>query len=134
VRRVFSGIDTLKTHRLTIHPYLNTASPSGQTVLKLGCESCNVMADVLSDDEIQAQLPEGWNRDGDEIVRTFEFDAYLDGVGFAAGAGGVAEDAFHHPEITISWREVEVRLTTHDAGGITEKDMEMAKRLNDIHE
>jgi 4a-hydroxytetrahydrobiopterin dehydratase len=92
------------------------------------------MADVLSDDEIQAQLPEGWNRDGDEIVRTFEFDAYLDGVGFAAGAGGVAEDAFHHPEITISWREVEVRLTTHDAGGITEKDMEMAKRLNDIHE
>ena len=92
------------------------------------------MTDVLSDDEIQAQLPDGWTREGDEIVRTFEFDSYLGGVGFAAGAGGVAEDAFHHPEITITWREVEVRLTTHDAGGITEKDMDMAERLNDIHE
>jgi 4a-hydroxytetrahydrobiopterin dehydratase len=92
------------------------------------------MTDVLSDDEIQAQLPDGWDREGDEIARTFEFDAYLDGVGFAAGAGGVAEDAFHHPEMTIGWREVEVRLTTHDAGGITEKDMEMAERLNEIYE
>lgn len=92
------------------------------------------MADLLSDDDIQAQLPDGWDRDGDEIVRTFEFDEYLDGVGFAAGAGGIAEDAFHHPEMTIGWCEVEVRLTTHDAGGITENDIDLAERLNDIHE
>jgi 4a-hydroxytetrahydrobiopterin dehydratase len=91
------------------------------------------MADVLSDEEIEAQLPEDWHREGDEIVRTYEFDAYLDGVGFAAGAGGVAQDAFHHPEITISWREVEVRLTTHDAGGITEKDISLAARFDDLH-
>ena len=91
------------------------------------------MTDVLSDAEIEAQLPDGWARDGDEIVRVFEFDSYLGGVGFAAGAGGLAEDAFHHPEMTIRWREVEVRLTTHDAGGITEKDISLATRLNDIH-
>jgi len=92
------------------------------------------MTDVLPDDEIQAQLPDGWDRDGDEIVRTFEFDEYLDGIGFAAGAGGLAEDAFHHPEMAISWCEVEVRLTTHDAGGITEKDVDLADRLNGIYE
>ena len=91
------------------------------------------MTELLSDDEIDAQLPADWERDGDEIVRTFEFDSYLGGVGFAAGAGGLAEDAFHHPELIIRWREVEIRLTTHDAGGITEKDIGLAERLNEIH-
>jgi 4a-hydroxytetrahydrobiopterin dehydratase len=92
------------------------------------------MADLLSDEEIEAQLPDGWDRDGDEIVRTYEFDAYLDGVGFASGIAGVAEEAFHHPEITIGWREVEVRLTTHDAGGITANDTDLAARFNDLAE
>ncbi len=92
------------------------------------------MADLLSDDEIEVQLPDGWDREGDEIVRTYEFDSYLDGVGFAAGAGGVAEDAWHHPELTITYGEVEVRLTTHDAGGITENDIELAERFDDIYQ
>ncbi|MFC7072017.1 4a-hydroxytetrahydrobiopterin dehydratase [Halovenus rubra] len=92
------------------------------------------MADLLSDEEIEEKLPKGWNREGTEIVRTYEFDSYLDGVGFAAGAGGVAEDAWHHPEITITYGSVEVRLTTHDAGGITENDMQLAERFNDIYE
>ncbi len=90
------------------------------------------MSELLSDDEISAQLPANWDRDGDEIVRTYEFDSYLEGVGFAAGAGGLAEEAFHHPEITIGWQEVEVRLTTHDAGGITANDIDLAERLNDL--
>ena len=90
------------------------------------------MSDLLSDEEIEAQLPDGWERDGDEIVRTFEFDSYLEGVGFAAGAGGLAEEAFHHPEMTVTWQEVEVRLTTHDAGGITANDTDLAARLNEL--
>jgi 4a-hydroxytetrahydrobiopterin dehydratase len=92
------------------------------------------MADTLSNEEVAQQLPDGWERDGDEIVRTFEFDSYLEGVGFAAGAGGLAQEAFHHPSMTVDWREVEVRLTTHDAGGITEKDIDLAGRLNDLAE
>ncbi|MCY4731235.1 4a-hydroxytetrahydrobiopterin dehydratase [Natronomonas gomsonensis] len=90
------------------------------------------MSDLLSDEEIERRLPEGWERDGDEIVRTFEFDSYLEGVGFAAGAGGLAEEAFHHPKMTVEWREVEVRLTTHDAGGITENDTDLAARFNEL--
>jgi 4a-hydroxytetrahydrobiopterin dehydratase len=92
------------------------------------------MSDLLDDDEIEAVLPDGWGREGDEIVRTFEFDSYLPGVGFASGVGGLAENAWHHPEITITWGEVEVRLTTHDAGGITQKDIELAEQCNDIYE
>ncbi|QCC52244.1 4a-hydroxytetrahydrobiopterin dehydratase [Halapricum salinum] len=92
------------------------------------------MSDLLTDDEIEAQLPEGWERKGEEIVRVFEFDSYLPGVGFASAVGGLAEDAWHHPEITITWGEVEVRLTTHDAGGITEKDIDLAERCNGIYD
>ena len=90
------------------------------------------MSDVLSDDEIDSELSGHWHREGDEIVRTFEFDSYLEGVGFAAGAGGIAEEAFHHPEMTIGWREVEVRLTTHDAEGITRKDIDLADRFDEL--
>jgi 4a-hydroxytetrahydrobiopterin dehydratase len=92
------------------------------------------MAELLSDEELAEQMPEGWEREGDEIVRSYEFDAYLDGVGFAAGAGGVAQDAFHHPTITIEYGSVEVRLTSHEEGGVTEKDLDLARRFDDIHD
>jgi len=84
------------------------------------------MSDLLDDDELRARLPDGWSRDGDEIVRVYEFDDYLDGVSFAATVGEIAEEEFHHPEITIRYKEIEVRLTTHDAGGITERDTRLA--------
>lgn len=88
------------------------------------------MADVLSDDEVDAQLPADWTQDGDEIVRTFEFDDYMKGVNFAQLTGEIAEAQFHHPEIRIRYKEVEVRFTSHEAGGITEQDIEMAEILN----
>ncbi|MFC7214452.1 4a-hydroxytetrahydrobiopterin dehydratase [Saliphagus sp. GCM10025334] len=91
------------------------------------------MADVLSDDEISDRLPEAWDREGDEIVRVYEFDDYLRGVNFAQMVGEIAESQFHHPEITIRYEEVEIRLTTHDAGGITENDLEMAELIESEH-
>jgi 4a-hydroxytetrahydrobiopterin dehydratase len=90
------------------------------------------MADLLSDDEIQAQLPDGWEREGDEIVRTFEFDDYLEGVAFASEVGELAEEEFHHPTMEIGYKEVEIRFTTHDEGGITDNDVQMAELVNDI--
>jgi 4a-hydroxytetrahydrobiopterin dehydratase len=92
------------------------------------------MPELLSDEEIEAQLPDGWDRDGDEITRTFEFDGYFEGVGFASGVGGLAEEAFHHPKLIVEWGEVEVRLTTHSEGGITNYDVDLAERVNDIYE
>ncbi len=90
------------------------------------------MADLLSDDEIQTRIPSGWERDDDEIVRVYEFDDYLKGVAFASEVGEVAEEEFHHPEIRIRYEEVEVRLTSHEEGGITTKDVEMAERFDDV--
>ncbi len=90
------------------------------------------MTDLLSDDEIESKLPDGWARDGDHITRTYEFDSYLEGVGFAGGAGGLAEEAFHHPTLTIEWCEVTVELTSHEEGGITGKDIDLAERLNEL--
>jgi 4a-hydroxytetrahydrobiopterin dehydratase len=89
------------------------------------------MPERLSDDEISDRLPAGWERDGDEIVRVFAFDDYLDGVDFATAVGELAEDEFHHPRIVIDYGEVAVRFTTHEADGITHRDIEMAGLVND---
>lgn len=86
---------------------------------------------TLSDEEIAAQLPEEWDREDDEIVRTYEFDDYLTGVDFAADIAEIADEAFHHPEIIIGFRSVEVRLTNHEAGGITEIDIDLAEQFDD---
>ena len=87
------------------------------------------MADLLSDDEIADRLPDSWEREGEEIVRVYEFGDYLHGVNFAQMVGEIAEAQFHHPVIEIRYKEVEIRLTTHDAGGITDADIEMAELI-----
>jgi 4a-hydroxytetrahydrobiopterin dehydratase len=84
------------------------------------------MAEVLSDATVDERLNDEWHREDDEIVRVYEFDDYLDGVAFATDVGEVAEEEFHHPEITIRYKKVEVRLTSHEEGGITEKDLRLA--------
>ncbi|SFR60900.1 4a-hydroxytetrahydrobiopterin dehydratase [Halogeometricum rufum] len=89
------------------------------------------MAELLDDDEIQTRLPDGWERDGDEITKTYEFDDYLKGIEFVTKVGEVAEEEFHHPEIIVGYEEVEVRLTSHEEGGITDKDIRLADLFDD---
>jgi 4a-hydroxytetrahydrobiopterin dehydratase len=88
------------------------------------------MADLLDEAELEDRLPNGWEREGDEIVRTYEFDDYLAGVAFASEIGELAEEEFHHPEIVIRYKEVEVRFTSHEEGGITTKDVDLAEQSN----
>ncbi|NIC00015.1 4a-hydroxytetrahydrobiopterin dehydratase [Halobacterium sp. R2-5] len=90
------------------------------------------MAELLSDDEIEERAPKGWTLDGDEITRTYEFDDYLKGVAFASEVGELAEEEFHHPEIRIRYEEVEVRFTSHEAGGVTEQDVELAELCDEL--
>mgnify|MGYP006292741399 FL=1 len=90
------------------------------------------MAERLDDDQIDRRLPREWERDGDEIVRVYAFDDYLSGVAFAAECGEIAEEEFHHPEICIRYSEVEVRLTSHEQGGITDRDIELAELFDDV--
>ena len=84
------------------------------------------MAELLSDEEIGSQLPDGWEYEGDEITRTYEFDDYLSGVSFVTQVGEVAEEEFHHPEVVVRYKEIEVRLTSHEEGGVTSQDIRLA--------
>jgi 4a-hydroxytetrahydrobiopterin dehydratase len=90
------------------------------------------MADVLPDEEIDERAPDGWHHAGDEIVRTYEFDEYLDGVAFASEVAEIADEEVHHPEITIRYDEVEVSLTSHEEGGVTDQDIRLAERFDDV--
>jgi 4a-hydroxytetrahydrobiopterin dehydratase len=92
------------------------------------------MADLLSDEEISEQLPHGWEREGEEIVRVYEFDDYLRGVTFAQMVGEIAEAEFHHPTIEIRYEEVEIRFTSHEEGGITDQDIHMAELIESEHD
>ncbi|AUX09145.1 pterin-4-alpha-carbinolamine dehydratase [Halalkaliarchaeum desulfuricum] len=92
------------------------------------------MPELLSDEEIRRRLPDGWERDGDEIVREYGFDDYLEGVAFAGEAGEIAQEEFHHPEMVIRYKEIEVRFTTHDAGGITERDLNLSEAFDELFE
>ncbi len=85
----------------------------------------------LSDDQIAtglAALP-GWDREGDEIVRTFELATFLAAIAFVDRVAVLAEDADHHPDLDIRYRRVRVALTTHDAGGLSQLDLDLAAQI-----
>lgn len=90
------------------------------------------MTDRLPEEEIQRKLPAEWRRVEGELVREFSFDEYLSGVRFAVECAEIADEENHHPLIAIGFGTVEVRLTTHDAGGVTEKDLYMAELFNEL--
>ncbi|MWV64792.1 4a-hydroxytetrahydrobiopterin dehydratase [Halorubrum sp. JWXQ-INN 858] len=89
------------------------------------------MVNVLSAAEVERALPDGWRRDGTEIVRTYGFDAYLDGVTFANAVAEVAEEQHHHPTMEIGYESVTVRFTTHEVDGVTKRDLRSAGLCND---
>ena len=88
----------------------------------------------LDDDQIASKLAEldGWERDGDAIVKTFKLDDFVGSVGFVDKLVEPAEDMGHHPDVGISWNEVRVTITTHSEGGLTANDFELAKRIDSL--
>jgi len=88
----------------------------------------------LGDDEISAGLARlpGWDRDGDMIVRTFELETFPAAIAFVDRIAVMAEAADHHPDLDIRWRRVRVALTTHDAGGLSALDLDLAGRIQQI--
>lgn len=90
---------------------------------------------VLDAGEVDARLAgelPGWTRDGDAIRRTFRTAGWKASLIVTTAIGHLAEAAWHHPDLTVTWGEVGVTLTSHDAGGITERDLAMAKRIDDV--
>ena len=72
----------------------------------------------------------GWERAGAEIRRTYRFRDFREALAFVNRVGGLAEAAGHHPDIDIRYNTVTLALTTHDAGGLTTKDFELARAID----
>jgi len=90
------------------------------------------MIPKLVDAEIElalATLP-GWNRVGDAIVRAYRFADFTHAFAFMTRVALLAEKSDHHPEWSNVYNRVEVRLTTHDASGITSRDMDLARAID----
>ena len=86
----------------------------------------------LSPDEIAAALhglPE-WTGDGDGLHRTVELPSFRDAVAAIVAIADVAEEMDHHPDVDLRWRTLHLTLVTHSAGGVTEFDLELARRID----
>lgn len=86
---------------------------------------------TLTDAEVQSELAglEGWELSGGEIVRQFRFGSFPDAIAFVVRLSYAAEAADHHPDLDVRYNRVRVALCTHSAGGVTTKDLELARAV-----
>jgi 4a-hydroxytetrahydrobiopterin dehydratase len=91
------------------------------------------MVERLEDAAIDGRLAAltGWSRHGDEIRKEYVLGGFADAIAFVVRVGFLAEAADHHPDIDIRWRTVHVALSTHDAGGLTPLDFDLAGRIDE---
>ncbi|KKI99268.1 4a-hydroxytetrahydrobiopterin dehydratase [Prochlorothrix hollandica] len=79
-----------------------------------------------------AQLPPGWQVDGKTLRCRRVFGDFLEAIAFVNALVEPAETAGHHPDLTISYNQVTVVLTTHDAGGLTQNDFDLAQIISNL--
>jgi 4a-hydroxytetrahydrobiopterin dehydratase len=85
----------------------------------------------LDDDAISSGLSSlDWSRSGDAIETVRTFDDFVAAMAWVNRVAELAEARNHHPDIAISWNRVTLTLTTHDAGGLTAKDLDMARAVD----
>ena len=92
------------------------------------------MTAKLSDLEIQRALGSlpGWSRRGDALTKTFTFPTFAEGIGFVQLVATQADAMNHHPDIDIRYTKVLFTLSTHDAGGITDNDLTLARAIEGL--
>lgn len=91
-------------------------------------------AKLLSADELDRVLPslDGWNVQNGKLHRQFQFKSFVEAFGFMSSLALVAEAMGHHPEWFNVYNRVTIDMTTHDAGGITNLDLEFARKANEL--
>ncbi|WP_067975539.1 4a-hydroxytetrahydrobiopterin dehydratase [Mycolicibacter icosiumassiliensis] len=87
---------------------------------------------LLTDDQVNATLPDLWEHADGALRLSVKFGSFLDGIDAVRRVAERAEAADHHPDIDIRWRTVTFVLVTHSEGGITDKDVAMAGEINRI--
>jgi 4a-hydroxytetrahydrobiopterin dehydratase len=90
---------------------------------------------VLTPDQVDTALAEQaltWAREGDELQKVIKRKDFAEALAFVNEVGALAEARDHHPDIDIRWNTVTLRLSTHSEGGITERDLELAARIEEL--
>jgi 4a-hydroxytetrahydrobiopterin dehydratase len=92
------------------------------------------MSTVLSDAEIQQALQNlpGWKANANTIERTFQFGNFVEAMDFVNQVAEAAEAVNHHPDIHINYSKVTLVLVSHDSGGVTQRDIRIAGKINEI--
>jgi 4a-hydroxytetrahydrobiopterin dehydratase len=92
------------------------------------------MSTVLSYAEIDQALQKlpGWTRQGKAIERVFQFGNFVEAMEFVNRIAFAAEAANHHPDIVINYNKVTLTLVSHDSGGVTQRDVRMAGKINEV--
>jgi len=92
------------------------------------------MSTVLSEAEIQQALQKlpGWKKNGNAIERVFQFSNFVQAMQFVNQLAEAAEAINHHPDIHVSYSKVTLTLVSHDSGGVTQRDIRMAGKINEI--
>jgi len=89
---------------------------------------------ALTPEEVKSRLNSvpGWQVESGELVRTFQCNNFVQALEFVNRVGEAAEAAGHHPDIDIRYSKVRLALVTHDAGGITAKDFDLATKASQL--
>jgi 4a-hydroxytetrahydrobiopterin dehydratase len=92
------------------------------------------VAPLLSDIDIQRELGKlaGWSRRGNSLTKTYVFATFPQGIEFVRRVADAAEKMDHHPDLDIRYTKVTCTLSTHSSGGITRKDLELARQIEDL--
>lgn len=89
------------------------------------------MSELLDDESVATALRDlAWARAGDELEKVHKADGFRGAMRFVNSVAELAEAADHHPDIDIRWNTVTLRLSTHSAGGITRRDLDLAAQID----
>ncbi|MEP0912219.1 4a-hydroxytetrahydrobiopterin dehydratase [Leptolyngbya sp. GB1-A1] len=115
-----------QTSEPTVHQLAEAENPSPM--------STSMSTSLLSPQDLDAMLRElpGWQIENGKLHRQFQFPSFVEAFGFMSSVALVAEALGHHPEWFNVYNRVTVDLTTHDAGGITMKDIQLARRMSEL--
>jgi 4a-hydroxytetrahydrobiopterin dehydratase len=88
----------------------------------------------LNAEEIEESLKDltGWEVSGEKLEKRFEFENFAKALEFVNKVGAIAESKDHHPDINFGWGYAECSITTHDVGGLTHNDFDLAKEIEEF--
>ncbi len=88
----------------------------------------------LTEEEIKEKLNEldGWTAENNNLKKRFSFKNFAESLNFVNKAGEIAEKLDHHPDITFGWGYAEFSITTHDTGGLTQNDFDLAAAIGNL--